>query len=188
MTSAATVNPAIGGDAPWQRAVCAFVEKVLAHYGDRLAAVVLYGSRARGDADEEGSDVDLLVVLRDDFDVGTEHEVPVSLAYDLEEHFEYPLLAPLVATETDYRTRMLPLFMNIRREGVELWSAGRPTRVREERPRYEDTQKDDLELVLRRAHEALEGARIGLNEKLSGWAANRAYYAMFHAATALLLS
>jgi len=33
-------------------------------YGDRLERVLLFGSQARGDA-EPGSDIDLLVVLRD---------------------------------------------------------------------------------------------------------------------------
>jgi predicted nucleotidyltransferase len=40
-------------------------------YGDRLERVVLYGSYARGDARED-SDVDLLVVLRGDYDAYAE--------------------------------------------------------------------------------------------------------------------
>jgi uncharacterized protein (UPF0332 family)/predicted nucleotidyltransferase len=188
MTSAPPIHPAIAGDAAWQRAVCAFVERVRAHYGDRLAAVVLYGSRARGDADEEGSDVDLLVVLRDDFDSSTEYDTVARLRYDLEERFGYPLLSPLVATEADYRERMLPLFMNVRREGIELWPLGGPKRVAEEKGEYQGEGNDDLQLVLLRAHEALDDSQLGLGESRHGWAANRAYYAMFHAATALLLS
>jgi uncharacterized protein (UPF0332 family)/predicted nucleotidyltransferase len=161
---------------------------VRARYGDRLAAVVLYGSRARGDADEEGSDVDLLVVLRGDFDSSTEHDTVAGLRHDLEERFGYPLLSPLVATERDYRERMLPLFMNVRREGIELWPLGGPKRVAEERREYQSERQDDLQLVLLRAHDALDDAQLGLSEGRHGWAANRAYYAMFHAATALLLS
>ncbi len=40
-------------------------------YGERLDRVILYGSHARGDARED-SDVDLLVVLRGDYDAYAE--------------------------------------------------------------------------------------------------------------------
>jgi predicted nucleotidyltransferase len=38
-------------------------EALAAHYGERLAKLVLFGSQARGDA-EADSDIDVLVVLR----------------------------------------------------------------------------------------------------------------------------
>ena len=41
------------------------------HYGDRFAGLLLYGSVARGQA-VEGSDLDLLVLLRDDLDYFSE--------------------------------------------------------------------------------------------------------------------
>lgn len=187
MTSAPTVHPAIAGGAPWQRAVCEYIDLLRARYGDRLSAVVLYGSRARGDADEEGSDVDLLVVLHGQFDDHEEQRIVWDLKGDLEDKYDYPLLCALVATEHDYRQRMLPLYMNIRREGIELWPY-RPQRVREERAEYGRTPTDDLRAVLKLASEALGDAHAGLKRRSYRWAANRAYYAMFHAATALLLS
>jgi uncharacterized protein (UPF0332 family)/predicted nucleotidyltransferase len=189
MTSPPTVHPAIAGHAPWQRAVLAFIEAARAQYGERLTAVVLYGSRARGDADEQESDVDLLVVLRGEFDYRSEQQKIENLSYDVRDHDEFVLLSAMIAAEADYRKRMLPLFMNIRREGVVLWPispAG--TRVGEDRPEYDDAQRADLALVLAAAHEALTEARVGLEQGFSGWAVNRAYYTMFHAATALLLS
>lgn len=84
-------------------------------YGDRLAALLLFGSYARGDA-EPGSDVDLLVVLRGEVepareisrtsdvlaDVSLEHDVVVSCAYVSEERF---------------RTERSPFLLNVRREG-----------------------------------------------------------------------
>ncbi|MCU0469449.1 MAG: nucleotidyltransferase domain-containing protein [Arcicella sp.] len=42
-----------------------FTEQAKAHYGDRLAKIILFGSYARGEAHED-SDVDLLVVLNDE--------------------------------------------------------------------------------------------------------------------------
>ncbi|WP_266369108.1 nucleotidyltransferase domain-containing protein [Tellurirhabdus rosea] len=43
------------------------------HYGDRLAKIVLFGSYARGDFDEE-SDIDYLIVLKDS-EVSTPREI-----------------------------------------------------------------------------------------------------------------
>ena len=42
-----------------------FVDFSKAFYGDRLVKIILFGSYARGEANEE-SDVDLLVVLKDE--------------------------------------------------------------------------------------------------------------------------
>lgn len=46
-----------------RRVVAEFARRVRARFGGRLARVVLFGSRARGDVTEE-SDIDLLVLLR----------------------------------------------------------------------------------------------------------------------------
>jgi uncharacterized protein len=48
-----------------QPIISEFTEQAKAHYGDRLAKIILFGSYARGEAHEE-SDVDLLVVLNDE--------------------------------------------------------------------------------------------------------------------------
>ena len=48
---------------PERRVVAEFASRVRARFGDRLARVALFGSRARGDVTEE-SDIDLLVLLR----------------------------------------------------------------------------------------------------------------------------
>ena len=42
-----------------------FTETMKNHYGDRLSKIILYGSYARGDFNEE-SDIDFLVLLNDE--------------------------------------------------------------------------------------------------------------------------
>jgi hypothetical protein len=186
MTQTAAVHPVIAGDAPWQRATCEYVERLRSHYGERLAAVVLYGSRARGDADQE-SDVDLMVVLAEKFDGRSEQETLRTLREGIEERHGWPLLSAIVEVEDDYRRRMLPLFINVRREGIELWPVGRK-QVRDEPADYDASLGQDIELVMKRARETLLEAQYVVGQKFYRGAANRAYYAMFHAATALLLS
>ena len=58
-----------------------FVREVVARYGDRLHAVLLYGSRARGEARED-SDYDVGVVLEGNFDLYDEVGALADLAYD----------------------------------------------------------------------------------------------------------
>jgi len=182
-----TVHPAIAGDAPWQRATCEYVARLRDHYGEKLVTVVLYGSRARGDADVE-SDVDLLVVLRGPFEASDEEQIVAGLRAGIEEKYEvYALLCPVVAPEAEYRQRMLPFLMNARREGIDLIPPFQAT-VREEPGEYTGSPKKELDLIRQRMNNALDDAIAGIAQDRIEWAVNRAYYAMFHAVTALLLS
>lgn len=87
-----------------------------AHYGDRLAGLVLFGSQARGDA-APGSDLDVLVLLRGVVEVEREIRetgplvARISLAHDL-------VLSCVFSPEAAYRAENSPLMLNIRREGV----------------------------------------------------------------------
>ncbi len=89
-----------------------------AHYGARLAHLVLFGSHARGEAGP-ASDIDLLVVLQDDVRQGREicdtgaFVADVSLRYDA-------VVSCFFMTERQYATADSPLLRNIRREGVPL--------------------------------------------------------------------
>lgn len=84
-------------------------------YGDRLKGVILYGSEARGEA-EDDSDIDLLVLL----------EPPVSLWWDIKKivHAIYPIqlevLRPIHAAPAnvhDYEGGVFALYRNVRAEG-----------------------------------------------------------------------
>jgi predicted nucleotidyltransferase len=85
-------------------------------YGKRYRGLVLYGSRARGEADE-GSDVDLLLLLEEPVEVGREirHSSGVVASLALEAGLVLSL-AP-VSIE-DYRASSDPYLINARREGA----------------------------------------------------------------------
>lgn len=100
----------------WRRALQQFVRELRKHYGFRLEGVVLYGSRARGDA-EEGSDIDTLVVLNPIEDFWTEFRLispmadRVSLEHDV-------VISAVPVDSREFRETQNPLYLNVHREGV----------------------------------------------------------------------
>lgn len=99
-----------------EKAIVAFKERVLKLFGDQIVGFRLFGSRARGEGNEE-SDIDVLVLLK---------EAPASvrgqvfeISADIFLEFEIDI-SPLVMSEHHYedmkrRERLLP--MEIEREG-----------------------------------------------------------------------
>jgi uncharacterized protein (UPF0332 family)/predicted nucleotidyltransferase len=167
-------------------------QRLQAHYGARLACLVLFGSQARGDAGP-GSDIDVLVVLR-----GAEHPLErppdkafvSDLVYDL--LLRYDRLVSLLPVSLDrYQHEQSPLMMNVRREGVSLTSSevGSPplTSTRPLRERIDEMTPSQAALI-QKAAESLYWARQMFQGEQYGFAASRAYYAMFSVAQALLLS
>lgn len=73
-----------------QKALADFAAAVRKHYGDRLEDILLFGSRARGDARPD-SDADVIVVLADGpWSFWSEPRVLAELAYE-------PLIAEGIA-------------------------------------------------------------------------------------------
>jgi len=86
-------------------------------YGNRIERVVLFGSRARGDARAE-SDYDVAVFLRNMDDRGSELHRLADLATDIiGDTGEFVHAMPYAAGAYNQRT---PLMREIRREGVDL--------------------------------------------------------------------
>jgi uncharacterized protein len=85
-------------------------------YGERLVKLVLFGSQARGDA-EEYSDIDVLAVLQDDFDYWTEDKRTSEFVYNLSYKYDTVVFLILMTLE-QYEANEMGLLWNIHREGV----------------------------------------------------------------------
>lgn len=85
-------------------------------YGDKLKAVYLYGSYARGDAQSD-SDLDVMIVLQNYRSYGKEIDRTGKLTSNLS--LEYGISISRVMTkETQWKISDSPLLRNIRMDGV----------------------------------------------------------------------
>lgn len=85
-------------------------------YGSRLKNMLLYGSYARGQADED-SDIDLAIVLDGDIVPGKEIDRLIDIITEI--NLEYGVLISIYpVSEKDYNEINSPLLLNLRREGV----------------------------------------------------------------------
>jgi uncharacterized protein len=83
-----------------------------------LVKLVLFGSKARGDSHRE-SDIDVLVVLRDEFDWRTKHAI-YDVCFDISLEYEV-LLQPTIYSQARYDDSLIratPLYQNVLEEGV----------------------------------------------------------------------
>lgn len=96
-----------------------FREEITGLYGDRIERVVLFGSRARGDARPD-SDYDVLVFLKD-FGLRDRHEELGRLsqitANIIQDTGEFIAALPYPA---GYYAQKTPLMYEVRREGIDL--------------------------------------------------------------------
>ena len=84
--------------------------------GDRLGAVYLYGSRARGDARPD-SDIDVLVVLRGEFDYFKTMDQISDLAWTLSLENDV-VIAQVLVSEEKYSQNDTLFMINVHREAV----------------------------------------------------------------------
>jgi predicted nucleotidyltransferase len=132
--------------------VAALLARLEANCAEDVRRVILYGSKARGDAVFE-SDIDLVIVARDDVD-------RIKRAVKAFEREEEHWAEPQVFSREDwnnYRRLRWPYYVNVRRDGIELWD--------EEAQRSEELQVplDFAEGTFRaRDYETLESFSTGL--------------------------
>jgi predicted nucleotidyltransferase len=105
-----------------------YLDRLQTRFAGRVLRVILYGSRARGEGDDE-SDLDVLVVV-DDGDYDFHREVALesfepSLAHEA-------LISPMIWDRARYERQEkwgLLFFHNLEQDGVSLWmKAGRRPR------------------------------------------------------------
>lgn len=85
-------------------------------YGDRLEQVILFGSQARGEA-TENSDIDILVVLKDEVNCGEEIKRTGHFISDLSLEYDQ-VISRLFIDMDNFTHTNSPLLMNIRKEGI----------------------------------------------------------------------
>ena len=94
-----------------------FKEKTTELYGFRLKKIILYGSYARGQGNDEHSDIDLAVVLVGNVNPCKEIDRMIDIITDMNLDYDI-LLSVYPVSENDYRSVNSPLLLNLRREGI----------------------------------------------------------------------
>jgi predicted nucleotidyltransferase len=98
-------------------------DNLLSRLPSIIQRIVMYGSYARGEA-EEDSDVDVLVIV-DDSSPSVVEEMRTA-RYEVMEQYQYsPLLSMLILSSKEWRglsKRSAGLKHNIEKEGVTIWS------------------------------------------------------------------
>ena len=84
--------------------------------GKRVEKIILYGSQARGDAWND-SDIDVLVVLKDDFKYGVMLRKTSKIVAKLSLENDV-VISRAFASRQQYEQSKMPFLMNVRREGV----------------------------------------------------------------------
>jgi predicted nucleotidyltransferase len=101
-----------------KQAVKELIDELKKLYGDNLSRVILYGSKARGDATED-SDIDILVVLKKIQNFSLERKKVKEISWRLSYKYDL-LLSIIIRSEQEYMRKDTPLLMNIEKEGIVL--------------------------------------------------------------------
>ena len=143
-------------------------------FADSFRGMILYGSCARGEQDDE-SDIDILVLLKDRDAINKARarisELTVGLSL---EHNK--LVSAMLMAEREYQKGRSPFFLNVKREGILIL------------PEEAFEMKSEIDRLMEIAHSSRDAAHDLFENEYYGFAASRAYYAMFYAAEAVLLS
>jgi predicted nucleotidyltransferase len=86
------------------------------YYGQQFQGLILYGSMARGQADNS-SDIDLLVLLKKPFNYFQELRKIVELLYPVQLESEN-LISAKPAAKDEFESGEIPLYRIAKREGI----------------------------------------------------------------------
>ena len=85
-------------------------------FGTRFKGLVLYGSRALGDARPD-SDLDLMVLLEGPIDLLKDLDATIRVLYPLQLHLDYAIHASPTDVR-DFQEQGFAVYRNARREGI----------------------------------------------------------------------
>jgi len=89
-------------------------------YKDNLKDVILFGSAARGEFTGE-SDIDVLIVLGNIANQEEEINRVFRIQRDVERKYEDRIIiSAILTTQNDYDSKLDPLYLNVKKEGVTL--------------------------------------------------------------------
>lgn len=99
-----------------------YVQGLIGLIGVNLKSVILYGSYARGEQDQNGeiSDIDIMILVDlDDDEIKNIEKKVLDYSYDLDLKYNI-LLSPIVENTENYnkRTSYMTFYKNIEKEGV----------------------------------------------------------------------
>lgn len=91
-------------------------EQLLQIYNDKLINVILFGSQARGTANND-SDIDILIVLKGEINIGNEIERTSKIIFDFSLKYD-TVISRLFMSEDYFKNYQSALLRNIRQDGI----------------------------------------------------------------------
>ena len=87
-------------------------------YQDKLEAIILYGSQARGDANEF-SDIDILVILKYQINPYQEIDKTSQVIYEICRNYDVLISRHFISSEK-FKNTNNPFLGNVKKEGIHL--------------------------------------------------------------------
>lgn len=176
-------------------ALADFQRRALELFPDDILAIILYGSYARGEATPD-SDVDVLMVGKWADPAGNDFfysprfgdprwEKTQSAVNESMHSYSGPHLSVTMFDEREFNTN-LPLIHDAKREGIVLWQ--REEWIMSEKEEEHPSKPYDPQTWIEMAEKELKETHQILDMGLYRKAVSSAYYAMFYAARAALLT
>ena len=178
-------------------AVALFVTMLCERFPDLIETIILYGSAARGDVRRD-SDVDLLILTTQEIDGAAEAALR-DIAHASEwEHSCVLSILIFPPSKQEWHRRGSSFWLNVQTDGLTLYSASEQpllnrnawsSRFTPERGyQITDAQYDEIRIHMEHAADDLEIAELLINSWKERAAIGHCYYAVFYAASALLLT